>query len=70
MTPFLDARFGLRWITHSKLPNEIKPKLCETIKHLVVDAASQSHGSIPQEKADNTIDSLPVDKNNSSINSL
>lgn len=70
MTPFLDARFGLRWITHSKLPNEIKHKLCETIKHLLVNAAVQLHGSISQEKAGNTIDAPLVDKNNSPINSL
>lgn len=60
MAPFLDARFGLRWITHSKLSNEIKQKLCETIKRLVINAALQLHGSDLLEKADKTTDTLVV----------
>jgi hypothetical protein len=45
LTPFLDARFGFRWIVHSKLPEEVKIRLCEEIKRLVVSAALQMSGA-------------------------
>jgi hypothetical protein len=45
ITPFLDARFGFRWIIHSKLSEDVKVRLCEEIKRLVVNAALQLSGA-------------------------
>lgn len=58
MAPFLDARFGLRWIMHSKLPSETRVQLIKTVKRLVLNAAFQLHGSSHQEQIETTADTL------------
>ncbi|CAF1309602.1 unnamed protein product [Adineta ricciae] len=65
ITPFLDARFGLRWIMHSKLPTELKLQLCKMIKRSVANAALQSRGAGRQEHNDTIAEPLPINTTNS-----
>lgn len=70
ITPFLDARFGFRWITHSKLPEDVKVRLCEEIKRLIINAAFQlttTSCSNPVEDIDELSTNLTT--NNTSTNS-
>ncbi|CAF1194011.1 unnamed protein product [Didymodactylos carnosus] len=68
MAPFLDARFGDRWIIHSKLQDETKSCLCETIKRLIANAALQLQGSDSKEKAETVVEApLVVASNNTSV---
>lgn len=45
IAPFLDARFGYRWIMHSKLEEETKVRSCEAIKRLIIKSVLRLHGT-------------------------
>jgi hypothetical protein len=70
MAPFLDARFGFRWIMHSKLSDDIKVRLCEAIKRLVINAALQLYDADRSEKLEATIETPHINSNNSTNNNL
>ena len=70
IAPFLDARFGFRWIMHSKLPDEIKVRLCESIKRMVINAASLLHGTDRSKKVEVIVETSNITSNNITSNNL
>jgi len=70
IAPFLDARFGFRWIIYSKLSDDTKARLCETIKRLVINAALQLHGVDRSEAVEATIETPNINSNNNTNNNL
>ena len=70
MAPFLDTRFGIRWVICSKLSEETKSRVCEMIKRSVASAALQLHGSDRSYNIENASETPLVATSNGVINHL
>ena len=55
---------------HSKLPDEIKVRLCETIKRMVINAASLLHGTDRSKKVEVIVETSNITSNHITSNHL
>ena len=70
MAPFLDARFGLRWVNCSKLSEDTKSRVCETIKRSIASAVLELHGSDRSQNMGNASETPVVATSNGVISNL